>query len=371
MHTSAVHALQEQNRKTAMPASRILLLADDLSGACDAAAAFLRAGHRVRVWIDPASSASRDAEESVQAFHTASRNQDAETAARAVAQAVRRLPLTPGTRIFKKIDSTLRGPIAAELAAIQSALGAPAVLFAPAFPAAGRVIRNGILEVHAATGTLEHHNVRNLFSAALQPVIAIIRHPEDLSTALAAGKSLLLCDAVTQQDLEALARAAQSLPGLLLAGSAGLAAALASLAEHVQPAAPLPHAARTLLVLGTTHAVTLRQLEPLAASHPSGFHPNARLLRIEHQAGDDECIRREFEQYQPHAILLSGGDTALLAARALGAASFTLRGEFAPGVPWGIAHGGLMDQRIVITKSGGFGSPELLCSILKALAASS
>ena len=363
MHTSVGRAAENQLHQTAPPASQIRILADDLTGACDAAAPFVRTGRAVRAWLGP--SMGFAAGETVQAFHTASRNMTAQAAASAVSAAACELPRTPGTRVFKKVDSTLRGPIAAELIALQQALDARAVLLAPAFPAAGRIVRNGVLEVPNTAGKTEQRSMRDIFPAGLHSQIVLVPSADSLASAFASGKSLLLCDAATQQDLDALARIAQSLPGLLFAGSAGLATALASLDGQSTAEAPLPRAARVLFVAGTTHPATTLQLDRLAALPASDIQ--TRLVRIDPARADEQQIRDAFTQLQPDAVFLTGGDTAQLAATVLGAQSFLLRGEFAPGAPWGIAQGGLLDGRIVITKSGGFGAPDLLCDILKTL----
>jgi uncharacterized protein YgbK (DUF1537 family) len=194
-------------------------------------------------------------------------------------------------------------------------------------------------------------------------LLASIIRPDQLAAALATGKSILVCDAVTQADLEALTQAAANLPGLLYAGSAGLAQAIASLDPASEPPQPFPASARTLLVVGTPHPVTKLQLDHLAAGDPS-----AQVLRVRFEASDDACIRDQFRQYDPQALILTGGETAQLAARALDAHSFILHGEFAPGIPWGTVEGGLAQGRIVITKSGGFGTPITLKRILDTLA---
>ena len=364
MQTSTARADNKTHPEAARLASQIRILADDLTGACDAAAPFLRTVRAVRVWLGP--SMRFAAPESVQAIHTASRNLAPQHAASAVAEAAGRMAHAPDTFIFKKVDSTLRGPIAAELLALQLALDGRAILFAPAFPAAGRIVRNGVLEVHDPAGQLELRSVREIFPAGLHSRIALVSNAASLTAAFTSGKSLLLCDAATQQDLDALARAAQSLPGLLVAGSAGLATALANLDGLAISDAPLPHATRALLIAGTTHLVTQQQLDQLAAATaPSPVQ--TRLLRIEPAPGAELQIREIFTQQLPDAVILTGGDTAQLAATALGAHSILLGGEFAPGVPWGIEQGGLLEGRIVITKSGGFGTPHLLCDILNAL----
>ncbi len=46
---------------------------------------------------------------------------------------------------FKKIDSTLRGPVGAEIQAAMTAAGASIAIVAPAFPAMGRIVERGTL----------------------------------------------------------------------------------------------------------------------------------------------------------------------------------------------------------------------------------
>src|SRR5580658_2587247 len=136
-------------RATSLP-PQIFLLADDLTGACDSAAAFLPTGRAVRVWLGAA--ATFPATEPVQAFNTESRSLSPDKASRIVARTASVLASNSQTLLFKKIDSAARGPFAAEILAAHRAFKARAVLLAPAFPAAGRTVRNGILEIQDATG---------------------------------------------------------------------------------------------------------------------------------------------------------------------------------------------------------------------------
>ena len=99
---------------------RIVLLSDDLTGACDAGAAFLRSGRTVRVWFG--TSVQFSTPESVQAFNTSSRVLSPRRAARAVSLAVTALAGDPNSLFFKKVDSAARGPLGAEVA--RSASGA-------------------------------------------------------------------------------------------------------------------------------------------------------------------------------------------------------------------------------------------------------
>jgi len=339
--------------------SRILLIADDLTGACDAAAAFLPQ-NSVRVWLG----ATGDSHESVQAFNTDSRHLSPDQAAQAVTNCACALP--PDSLLFKKIDSAGRGPIAAELLAAHEAFATRAIIFAPSFPAHGRTVLHGVLHVSHASGTETTIDLAGLFDRDLHYAIAIIGKPRSLFPAFMSGKTILICNAQTDEDLEALVAASSELPQpVLFAGSAGLARALAAFRNdaHPRPAAPLPTAPDPLLIVGTDHPVTELQLNHLTTELPA-----ASLLRIPCKPADAETVRTHFAQRNPQALILTGGDTALLALRSLGAHSISLRGEIAPGIPWGIIHGGLAHHRTVVTKSGGFGHAATLTHILQTLA---
>ena len=340
---------------------RICLLADDLTGACDASAAFLAMGRTVRVWLD--GNPSLVANESVQAFNTASRALPAEQASEAVERAAGGIEIDADTLIFKKIDSAARGPIAAELLAAHKRLGTRAIVFAPGFPAMGRTVRDGVLEARDASGQDSKVALGDLFPAEMNRAIALVRTGDELAAALDSGHTILMCDSATQEDLNALARAALPFAGLLYAGSAGLAHAIASQGEAHAPPEPLPTSLRTLVIAGTPHPVTALQLERLAnAAHLS---KHMHLLRIECKNEDGAEIRAVFRAYEPDALVLTGGDTALFSAKTLGAHSILLKGEFTAGIPWGMIQGGEAQDRIVVTKSGGFGSPSALYDLIE------
>jgi uncharacterized protein YgbK (DUF1537 family) len=340
---------------------RIVLLADDLTGACDASAAFLRAGRSVRVWFGTAVEFSTP--ESVQAFNTSSRALSDRRAAQAVSLACSALGGDPNALFFKKVDSAARGPLAAEVLAAHRTLGTRAVVFAPAFPAAGRTVREGTLEVEDAAGQHAEVRLERLFPLMVRDRIFHVSHARELVPALDAGKTLLICDSANQADLDALARAANGQPGLLYAGSAGLAQALAGLVPARPMAALVPPAARTLLIAGTPHPVTKMQLKELASEDQDGV----RVLRLHMAFNAAARIRSAFQSHAPQALILTGGETAQLAVRALAAHSFILQGEFAPGIPWGTMQGGDAHGCTIVTKSGGFGSPSAFNDILAAL----
>ncbi|PTX91366.1 four-carbon acid sugar kinase family protein [Opitutus sp. ER46] len=121
-------------------------LADDLSGALDAGAAFLRVGRRVRIVLRPGAWERRTPEE-VLGITTETRNASP-TAAASVVRATLGIAAARGEKlVYKKIDSTLRGPVAAEIEAVKAMMPLVRVLFAPANPRVGRTVQNGRLLV--------------------------------------------------------------------------------------------------------------------------------------------------------------------------------------------------------------------------------
>jgi len=224
----------------------ILIVADDLSGAADCAIGFTNAGRRSVVSLDVD---GFNAAAQVVAIDTDTRRlAPAEAAARAVA-AWQRLA-APGRRLYKKIDSTLRGNWVAEVAALQPLAGLAIV--APAFPATGRTVLNGEVFVRGVplaetdTWRLEH----DAQEARLAPMLAAAGMttqtvPVDvlrgdfakvhsalnavIAQARANGVTALIVDATTDDDLAMLARASVALTDIFWVGSGGLARELAEL----------------------------------------------------------------------------------------------------------------------------------------------
>src|SRR5262249_58496826 len=234
----------------------------DSAGAGDAGARFAGRG-RGGVFVAPA---EVDPRRVVIAVDTESRAVSMAEARRRVAAAAGRLGerLRRGV-LFKKIDSTLRGPVGDEVDALQDASGRPVALVCPAFPAEGRTVVGGLLRVHGAAAHTSTVGGDPAYPAGLSDVAAILRRgtarpvrhlPLDRvrgggdpieGAALAAG--IVAADAETDADLDALARAAAS-PDVLLAGSAGLARAVAARLGHAAPPAPLPAGCAWLIVAG-------------------------------------------------------------------------------------------------------------------------
>ncbi|MGA1983761.1 MAG: four-carbon acid sugar kinase family protein [Acidobacteriaceae bacterium] len=363
----------ERNR-----ASRIVIVADDLTGACDSGAAFLASGRSVRVMLHPPASNSEiecapGAGGDVVSYTTETRNLSEERGAARTAEVVAALArAAQQTTLFKKVDSAARGNLGAETIAALTASNAELALVAPAFPQAARTVHSGILSVRDCSGQGSRISLRDQFSAVDSTRVEVLPTGSEtglllgIRRAIANGIWFLLCDAGTQEDLERLAAAGSQLQqSLLWVGSAGLARALAGTFPVSTPETTLPRAGRpgrTLLFAGSPHPVTRLQLSRLEQQAPVQEHA---VVRIEFDATSHQEIHAAFTARPVSALILTGGDTAAFVLKSLGASSILLAGELAPGIPWGFVAGGMADDCMVITKSGGFGGRDALIRALE------
>jgi uncharacterized protein YgbK (DUF1537 family) len=95
------------------------------------------------------------------------------------------------------------------------------------------------------------------------------------------------------------------------------------------------------------------------AGQPVEFRPGALVLP------------GEPVEFRPGALVLAGGAVARLVCERLGAHSVRLNGELQPGIPFGQLQGGRWDGLRVVTKAGGFGTPQTLLDVVRALGVSS
>lgn len=339
------------------------LLADDLTGALDAAAPFAASRGAIAVcWLaEDDEGADADWPGGDAAISTSSRDRSVPEAARRV----RRLApgLGAGRPAFKKIDSLLRGNTAAEIVAAHRAGGFTTTLVAPAFPAQGRFVREGRLHV-AGGGPQDGTDLAALLAAA------------------GAERSITVCDTGTDDDLNRLVATHDRDPGVLWAGSSGLARAFAGTVA----AAAVPRAARVLMVTGSAHAVTRREVAMIAAAAPEsvigddGGRPVgeiaaavARRLDSERPALVDAAVdaARMHALFAalarlacPDLVVVVGGDTLLRLLGALGCGRLSVRGEVAAGLPLSALDDGAWVGVPLISKSGAFEDGGLIRRLL-------
>ncbi len=363
-------APEARHRSTMIPANAldVLLVADDLTGACDAAAPFATAGRRAMVMLAPEADVG---EARVLAVTTDSRGLRPDEIRAAMSAAAARLPAVPARVVFKKIDSTLRGNTGVEIAAALETFGCRAAVVCPAFPAMHRVVRQGHLYVATAADFTPVHVPTHLSSAH--------RTAGELRAAISGGERIISLDAECDSDLDSIAAEIAALDGpILWAGSAGLAGALARSISPGPYRAPKPaHTGPVLFCIGSDHAATLAQQAALLTARdtvllecPDGGAICQALAFGQHVLlciPRDPTVAGSLCEWLPGApaaaLLFSGGDTASLLCRALGVTSIALCDEIVPGIPRGVLQGGALDGMPVVTKSGGFGNCDALIEI--------
>lgn len=335
-------------------ALELAILADDLTGALDSAAPFAARGCRVEVALHPEATAEACAQGAeIVSVSTQSRELTAAEARAAVTRSAALLP--PGTRIFKKIDSRLKGHIEAEL----SALVFSRALVVPAIIDFGRVVRDGMVTGFGIEQAIPIAPVLGRFAET--SIIPDVRCDEEMQAALGWA-----------DDAD------------LLVGARGLTEALARRLTGIEEStAPTLAGPRGILVVGSRDPITLAQVEALRrrtdVTHVPAVNgvfdpqlvsrPGASLILVQAVPGDrvarpDEVASSLGEHLRLSVrdrcdtLFLTGGATAEAVLGALGIDRMRLLGECLPGLPVGVA-----GELTIVAKSGGFGDEGTLVRV--------
>jgi uncharacterized protein YgbK (DUF1537 family) len=389
----------------------LLIIADDLTGAADSAARCHHAGLPAHIYVQPPQTLLPAG---AVALSSDSRYLSPSAAASRVAELLTHFIHQPDLVWYKKIDSTLRGNIGAELDAMLaglSATGQPTcVIICPAFPAQGRGLEEGYLvygqtpprSLHLPT-ILAQQTARSMATFSIRDVRAGV---EQLAARLLSARQrqaqLLVVDALTDADLNTLLAAAKvALPTALFCGSAGLIEQLARDLALLSPAEPVEAEPAALLkqpvlaIVGSGSGMAHRQLAALralpnvrvftASSVQEAFDKlSNRSNRVERigwvchlpPPGPDDALEGPtarrlalslaqvgtalVHSLLPQTLILVGGDTTVHVLEQLGIHQLTVVAELLPGIPLvaGVDAQGKTYQ--LITKAGNFGDEQTL-----------
>jgi len=381
----------------------VSIIADDLTGACDTGCLFAGPGP-VGVVAAPA---LPSAHRTVITVDTESRPLAPDEAARVIRATAARLErrLAAGV-VFKKIDSTMRGAVGAELAALLERGPFTGALVCPAFPAQRRVVRHGRLLVDSVPvhesrigrdpgfrGSTSE--MTSLLAGAGAPVITLgleeIRAGrEKIAHVLEQHRGgIVAADAESDTDLASLAEALASAPGTLAAGSAGLGRALSRELGLAGPAATLPPGPARLVVVGSLHPASRARLDALVRAGVPGVEADAAghtdpapavaalasgrpafVASVAAPASRAAVARqvaqaaaRVLERVQPDLTLVTGGETVYALIQVLRPERFDLLGAPADGLALGdlTMPGGR--QVPLLTKAGGFDAAAFFASV--------
>ena len=331
-------------------------------------------------------------------------------------------------------DSTDEGNIGPVAEALLAALESDFTLACPAAPENGRTVYQGHLFVGdrllSETG-MRHHPLNPMTDSdlvrvlqrqsdgrvGLLPQAVVAAGAEAVATHIAElraqGLRLAIADAISEADLDTLARASAELP--LITGGSGLAVGLPGLFRDLgqlgAPAAPaLPASDTPAAVLsGSCSEATNRQVAEMRRTHPSYHLDPASLAADETQVeavldwararlgseplliystADPEALARVQEllgrerasqvletamgriarglvEAGLRRLVVAGGETSGAVVTALGIRSLDIGPEIDPGVPWTVSGGA--DPLALALKSGNFGGPDFFTRAFEVL----
>ncbi|MFW6255420.1 MAG: four-carbon acid sugar kinase family protein [Candidatus Sumerlaeota bacterium] len=270
------------------------LLADDLSGALEVGAAFYSIGLRTRVVLQAADGSFNTADSGFDClvYDTESRHKPEAEALNRVEKALQAIDNAGRKLIYKKIDSTLRGHLAAELLLLQKHRPEQVIIVNPANPKAGRTVQGGVLYVHGkavAETDFAHDPMCPINESRIDRILRhggfhsmtaldlrLIRSGQERLTrfvehAAGEGMQLALADCVREADMHIVARAAGALKqDAILVGSGGMAHALAAtFAATEKPKLPTSKTASTppLYIIGSPQKNNREQARELAKTY--------------------------------------------------------------------------------------------------------
>jgi uncharacterized protein YgbK (DUF1537 family) len=371
----------------------VRVLADDLTGAADASAAFLRAG-AVRLLLGEDGSWARTDIPGTVALDLDLREEAASEHFARMGDAA--AAVADSDVLFLKIDSLLRGRVVEYIGTLRSVMTEHLIVVAPAHPALGRTTLNGVqlLDERPIGSVLsDDMTAKRLDTCALRAGASTLLDMFE-------GEDTLVVDALSEEDLDRLVRAAQlATRPIAWVGSGGLAHALARCLNQAPERAPAQYPSGNrirLAVVGSDTETASRQLRvasnagisvvelsPLSLATPEGRRESSDRVTGALTTGSavvtlsqdttsvpratvSELLASTLKDHLARAddLLLTGGATARSCLLQTGTTSLDVVGETEPGVV--LSNPGDGPHRTVTTKSGGFGSDTLLLSFFSA-----
>ncbi|QQK78896.1 four-carbon acid sugar kinase family protein [Salicibibacter cibi] len=406
----------EVRLKLASEHQRLVMIADDLTGANDSGVQFTKDGFESTVLFHVDEEILQTTTGQVLVVDTDSRALQAGEAYSHVHKVTEYVNSASFDVFYKKIDSTLRGNIGAEIEAIQVAGGFDLVVIAPAFPEAGRVTIDGFHYVNDVPidQTLFAKDPHTPVSEAYIP--SLIKKQTDrevLAVSIESewpanedGVPWLVFDARTNEDLKQIVENVTSgeYSRILWVGSAGLAIHVSKWFQRITNK-------KVLTVAGSASDVTVQQVqrlleekdvagipinpelllkggynseekEELLQSIAAGYsnrkdiliycdvnaYPVSKIIDIGDACGYSasqvsgkiaefigELAANVITLHDIDRLILTGGETAKNVSRALYVQGFNLMGEVETGIPISQMLG---TNILAVTKAGAYGNEQ-------------
>jgi D-threonate/D-erythronate kinase len=406
--TAAAHGLASTKKsgEQKVTAGRVLVLADDLTGALEAGAKIAKAGIECRVVTDQAAEiASVRSDAPTVVLSSETRHAPADDARRRIHALVKAALGCGFSTIYKKTDSTLRGNIGSELAGLQQACPESPLFYVPAYPKMGRTVRYGVLCVDGtpvsetsfgldSQNPVRESSIPKLLAPHFRLPIKFLSATE-LDETTAPG--VYVCDASSDEEIRSAARIFSSCQAKSTNLAAGPSAFLEYFAEQIdaprrQPPI-LPRLRKALVISGSQSEVSAGQVR---YAEESGFRilrttaPPARVdsgwwilnNSMERLVSPREVARRLADRAVRFldvggfdGLIVFGGDTAYAVAEAMGKPVIRPVGEAIEGIAvsevlassFDLEAGRRTPEWVLISKAGGFGPVNVLPALRRIL----
>lgn len=393
----------------------ILVIADDFTGALDTATQFSKNGITTIAYTSSTAFLENQPKEiPACVVNTDSRHLKPDEAYRVVKK-IAEYGVRQGARcIYKKTDSALRGNIGKELEAVLDGTAKKTIFFAPAYPKNDRITVDGVQYykgVPVAETVYGQDPIDPVRTSDIAEVISsqtsvkTVKIPAGQAVSETDGKAIYIHDASTEGEIDHICGAAlrQETP-VLMAGCAGLAEALARKMAKGPAGKPFRAAAveKILIVSGSLNPVSygqlayakrrgcpsiaLREAIELDSAYSgtpeySGLISRAKrlwaekkILIIESCAAEKKSgisyqqpaeaigkITRDILRGEDgYGLVVFGGDTLLAITDQVFSGEIEPKDEIAAGIPLSIAVDHDHVERVIVTKSGGFGEENVL-----------
>jgi uncharacterized protein YgbK (DUF1537 family) len=327
----AIYITELREREGGLVA-KLGVIADDITGANDTAVQFAKHNISSFVKIDFEKIESGQETAEVVVVDTDSRDISAAEAYHKVTAACKALQNSGVKAVYKKVDSTLRGNLGAEIEATAKVFQPELVVIAPAFPANNRVTVGGyhllnqipieLTEIaHAPKSPVTESRIVELLRQQTAEKIGFIglsiimngakAVQEDIKRCLEQGKKWIVFDAVQDEHLALIVTAAKDFSNILWVGSAGLADQLPELYEWSKKPGhhAVPPQGPVLVVAGSVSKITQQQLQAVLNLQ------NTQLIKI----NGTNLIQNKADEVQrciseAKAMLAAGKDILLASA---------------------------------------------------------
>lgn len=412
---------------------KLTVLADDFTGSNDTGVQFSKKGLRTVVTTNLENLNKSVMAGDVLVIDTESRFDSSKVAYNKIYEVIKNIGTNQDTLLYKKIDSTFRGNIGAEIQATMDATGISSVLLIPALPSNGRTTENGFVYLNGKLlaeteiakdpkNPVSKSEIRLILAEQTDAEVLVYKKTQDYTTESilkwlskhhTSKQQIFVFDATTDADLELLAPTiAEWDKPFLLSGTAGLAAYLPEVFQLIDKKG-------TLSIIGSVSQVTREQVnyaqskgllhlvsltaqqlleknyweeimvkvhDLLKTGQNVALYTASSRSNIEasktyaHQNGIDvqqvstyialalgqlssEIIKRSMNSIG--GVFVTGGDTLINLAEALGIDGMVIQDEVQPAIPVANFLSPLLSHIPIVTKAGAFGKIDTLYDVLE------